>query len=214
MATDELNLVADIPIENATLEGELALPPDFGGVVVFAHGSGSSRYSPRNNFVAEIVRKRGVGTLLFDLLTEAEDRDQENRFDIPLLTDRLVEATSWVQDHHAVGADTPIGYFGASTGAAAALRGAARAETDVDAVVSRGGRVDLADDAIDDVTVPTLLIVGGDDESVLERNRAVSDDLSDAELRVVEGTGHLFEGEGELESVAAHAADWFRTHLG
>ncbi|WP_265108479.1 dienelactone hydrolase family protein [Halosolutus halophilus] len=215
MAIDELHTVADIPVGDATLEGELAVPADAGGLVVFAHGSGSSRHSPRNNFVAETLRKRGLGTLLFDLLTEEEDRYRENRFDIPLLTDRLVATTTWARNRSQIGDDTSIGYFGSSTGAAAALRGAARPETDVDAVVSRGGRVDMAEDAIDDVTASTLLIVGGEDESVLELNRAVHDALSCQKgLRVIEGAGHLFEGEGELEAVADHAADWFTTHLG
>lgn len=214
MAIDEIRTVTEIPVDDVTLEGELAIPADAAGLVVFAHGSGSSRHSPRNNFVAETLRKRGIGTLLFDLLTEAEDRHRENRFDIPLLTDRLVAATTWVRGWGEIGDETPIGYFGASTGAAAALRGAARPETDVDAVVSRGGRVDMAEDATDDVTVPVLLVVGGADESVLELNRTASDTLAgEAELRVVEGAGHLFEGEGELETVAEHAADWFATHL-
>ncbi|WP_247002377.1 dienelactone hydrolase family protein [Halosolutus gelatinilyticus] len=214
MAIDETQTVTEIAVDDVTLEGELVVPADAGGLVVFAHGSGSSRHSPRNNFVAETLRKRGLGTLLFDLLTEDEDRHRENRFDIPLLTDRLVAATAWARDRNDLSADLPIGYFGASTGAAAALRGAARSETDVDAVVSRGGRVDMAEDAIGDVTAATLFIVGGEDDSVLELNREVYDALScEKDLRVIEGAGHLFQGEGELEAVADHAADWFATHL-
>lgn len=219
----DTSLVTDIPLEDATLEGELVVPGGASGLVVFAHGSGSSRHSPRNNFVAETVRERGLGTLLFDLLTEPEDRDRENRFDIPLLTDRLVATTAWVRDHPAVETDS-IGYFGSSTGAAAALRAAARSETSIDAVVSRGGRVDLASEVVGGegtredggtVDAPTLLVVGGEDESVLALNREVYDALScERELQVVEGAGHLFEGEGELEAVADHAADWFATHLG
>lgn len=232
MAADESTLVTDIPLADATLEGELAVPVEPDGLVVFAHGSGSSRHSPRNNYVARTLRERGLATLLFDLLTEEEDRHRENRFDIPLLTDRLVGTTEWVLDRPEVEGETDsIGYFGSSTGAAAALRGAARPETDVDAVVSRGGRVDMASDVGGGgasatpreaggtdpvgVTAPTLLIVGGEDEDVLELNREVDDALScERELHVVEGAGHLFEGEGELEEVARHAADWFATHLG
>ncbi len=161
MAIDELHTVTEIPVGEVTLEGELAVPADAGGLVIFAHGSGSSRHSPRNNFVAETLRKRGLATLLFDLLTETEDQRRENRFDIPLLTDRLVGTTAWARDRSEIDDQTPIGYFGSSTGAAAALRGAARSETDIDAVVSRGGRVDLAEAVIDDVASPTLLIVGG-----------------------------------------------------
>lgn len=213
MAIDEANIVTDIPLEDVTLEGALAVPADPIGMVVFAHGSGSSRHSPRNNFVAETLRDQGLGTFLFDLLTEEEDRYRENRFDIPLLTDRLVETTAWLRDRPEMNTES-VGYFGSSTGAAAALRGAARSETTIDAVVSRGGRVDLAAEVIDDVTSPTLLIVGGEDESVLQVNREVSEALPGTqELRIVEGAGHLFEGPGELEKVADHAAEWFTTHL-
>lgn len=213
METDETNIVTDIPVEGATLEGELVVPTDLAGLVIFAHGSGSSRHSPRNNFVAETLRERGLGTLLFDLLTEGEDQNRENRFDIPLLTNRLVAATEWVRDRPET-CDHSIGYFGASTGAAAALRGAAQTDTGIDAVVSRGGRVDMAAEVVDDVTAPTLLIVGSNDESVLELNQEIHDALSgDRDLRIVEGAGHLFEGPGELEEVADHAADWFSMYL-
>ncbi|WP_306052927.1 dienelactone hydrolase family protein [Natronococcus wangiae] len=215
MTTGGTHTVTEIPVGDATLEGELAVPADASGLVVFAHGSGSSRHSPRNNAVAETLRERGLGTLLFDLLTEAEDRNRENRFDIPLLTDRLVAATTWARERPEIGDAYPIGYFGASTGAAAAIRGAARSETDVGAVVSRGGRVDMASEVLDELASPTLLIVGGEDESVLGLNREVYEAIScDADLRIVEGAGHLFEGPGELEEVSDHAADWFTTHLG
>ncbi len=198
-----------IPVDDVTLDGMLAMPPDAPGVVVFAHGSGSSRHSPRNNFVAEVIRDRGLGTLLFDLLTEAEDQYRENRFDIPLLTDRLVAATEWLWEQ-ADTRDTNVGYFGSSTGAASALRAATRLQDDIDAVVSRGGRVDLASEALDEVGAPTLFIVGGNDTQVLERNRDALDRLScEHDLHVVAGAGHLFEGEGELEEVAEVAADWF-----
>ncbi|WP_222919881.1 dienelactone hydrolase family protein [Natrinema sp. SYSU A 869] len=213
MASDGIQTVTDIALEDVTLEGELIVPPESSGLVVFAHGSGSSRHSPRNNFVAETLRERGLGTLLFDLLTEAEDRHRENRFDIPLLTDRLVATTEWVREQPETSTHS-IGYFGSSTGAAAALRSAARPETTIDAVVSRGGRVDMAADVVDDVTAPTLLVVGGDDESVRTVNREVYEALAvERDLRIIEGAGHLFEGEGELEAVADHAADWFTTHL-
>lgn len=213
MATDGSHTVTEIPVKDVALEGELSVPSESTGLVLFAHGSGSSRHSPRNNFVAETLREHGLGTLLFDLLTEAEDQNRENRFDIPLLTDRLVETTEWVRDRPET-SDHSIGYFGASTGAAAALRGAAQPMTEIDAVVSRGGRVDMAIEAVDDVTAPTLLIVGGEDESVLELNREVHDALSsEKDLRVVDGAGHLFEGPGELEAVADYAADWFTGHL-
>ncbi|WP_226481169.1 dienelactone hydrolase family protein [Natrinema amylolyticum] len=213
MASDGIQTETDIALEDVTLEGELVVPPESSGLVVFAHGSGSSRHSPRNNFVAETLRERGLGTLLFDLLTEAEVRHRENRFDIPLLTDRLVATTEWVRERPATSTHS-IGYFGASTGAAAALRGAARPETTIDAVVSRGGRVDMAADVVDEVTAPTLLVVGGEDESIRKLNREIYEALAvERDLRIVEGAGHLFEGEGELEAVADHAADWFTTHL-
>lgn len=212
MPADSERLVS-VPVDDVELEGRLAVPPAANGLVVFAHGSGSSRMSPRNNFVADVIRERGLGTLLFDLLTETEDEVRENRFDVPLLTDRLVAVTEWVQGRDDT-RDSPVGYFGSSTGAAAALRAAARPTVDVDAVVSRGGRVDLASDVFEDVRTPTLLIVGGADTDVLERNREAVDQLSaETELFVVEGAGHLFEAEGELETVADAAADWFAEYL-
>ncbi|MFD1562295.1 dienelactone hydrolase family protein [Haloarchaeobius amylolyticus] len=208
----ESNLVS-IPVDDVELEGELIVPEGASGLVVFAHGSGSSRKSPRNNYVADVIRERGLGTLLFDLLTEAEDQTRENRFDIPLLTDRLVAVTEWLRDRPET-ASLRYGYFGSSTGAASALRGAACDTTDIDAVVSRGGRVDLASPVLEDVTAPVLLIVGGNDTQVLDLNRDAADALTcETELHVVEGAGHLFEGPGQLEEVAEVAADWFETHL-
>jgi alpha-beta hydrolase superfamily lysophospholipase len=201
-----------VPVDGVELEGMLEVPPEATGLVVFAHGSGSSRKSPRNNYVAEVIRERGLGTLLFDLLTEEEDRTRENRFDIPVLTDRLVAVTEWVRDRDDT-RDLNVGYFGSSTGAASALRAAARLG-DVDAVVSRGGRVDMASEVLDDVGAPTLFVVGGADTQVLELNRDAFDRLDcERDLHVVEGAGHLFEGEGELEEVAAVAADWFEDAL-
>ncbi|MFB6170868.1 MAG: dienelactone hydrolase family protein [Haloarculaceae archaeon] len=202
-----------IPADGVELDGDLTVPPDASGLVVFAHGSGSSRKSPRNTFVADELDGRGLGTLLFDLLTETEDRDRANRFDIPLLTDRLLAATDWVADDAAT-AVLPPGYFGASTGAAAALRAAARRGDDVGAVVSRGGRVDMAEEALPQVTAPSLFVVGSEDTDVLELNREAYDRLTcEKELAVVEGAGHLFEGPGQLETVADLAGDWFVDHL-
>ena len=206
------NLVS-IPVDEVVLEGMLEIPERSTGLVVFAHGSGSSRKSPRNNFVAEVIRERGLGTLLFDLLTEEEDQIRDNRFDIPLLTTRLVAVTEWLRDRDDT-ADLNVGYFGSSTGAASALRAAAHRGDDIGAVVSRGGRVDMAEERLDEVRAPTLFIVGGADTQVLELNREAYDRLScEKELHVVSGAGHLFEGEGELEEVADVAADWFAETL-
>ncbi|MFB6096533.1 MAG: dienelactone hydrolase family protein [Haloferacaceae archaeon] len=206
--------VFDIPVDGVELEGELLVPEGAAGLVVFAHGSGSSRKSPRNTAVAEHLRERGLGTLLFDLLTEAEDRDRQNRFDVPRLTDRLVGVTDWaIQRPEAQ--DLDVGYFGASTGAAAALRGAVRRDSLVEAVVSRGGRVDMAADALEEVRAACLFVVGGEDEQVLALNQRAYDRLQcEKELRVIEGAGHLFEGPGELEAVAELAGEWFDGHLG
>ena len=206
------NLVS-IPVDGIELEGELIIPDGAAGLVVFAHGSGSSRKSPRNTFVAEVLRAHGLGTLLFDLLTEAEDRTYETRFDIDLLTTRLLTATEWLRERE----DTRtanIGYFGSSTGAAAALRAAAKQGEDVGAVVSRGGRVDLAAEQLSAVSAPTLFVVGGDDPQVLDLNREGLAELTcTKELEVIQGAGHLFEGPGQLETVADLAADWFERHL-
>ena len=205
--------VVYISAGDVDLEGELCVPEAAHGLVVFAHGSGSSRHSPRNNYVAEVLRDRGLATLLFDLLTEREDQSRENRFDIPLLTDRLVAATDWVTARDEAGSH-PLGYFGSSTGAAAALRAAARFGDEVDAVVSRGGRVDMASDQLDAVRAATLFVVGGADTQVLELNREAFERLDcEKELEVIEGAGHLFDGPGELEAVAERAADWFASHL-
>lgn len=205
--------VLSIPVDDVDLEGELIVPQAASGLVVFAHGSGSSRHSPRNNFVAETLREEGLATLLFDLLTEAEDQRRENRFDIPLLTDRLVGVTEWVWERNDT-AGLSIGYFGSSTGAAAALHGAERLDPNIDSVVSRGGRVDLAAEVLGEISAPTLFIVGENDEPVLNANRDAYEDLTcEKDLHVVDGAGHLFEGPGELEEVADVAADWFVEHL-
>ncbi len=205
--------IVTVTVDDVELEGDLRVPEGATGLVLFAHGSGSSRHSPRNNFVAERVRDRGVGTLLFDLLTEAEDETYETRFDISLLTDRLVGATEWVRRRPRT-ADLQLGYFGSSTGSAAALRAAARPETDVGAVVSRGGRVDLAADVLDRVSAATLFIVGGNDHPVLEWNRDAYEQLTgERSLEVIEGASHLFEEPGALEAVAEHAGTWFERTL-
>jgi putative phosphoribosyl transferase len=195
------------------LPGDLRLPPSPGGLVLFAHGSGSSRLSPRNVQVAVALVTRGFGTLLFDLLGEAEAADRRRVFDIPLLAERLVAATRWAQGQDDL-ASLPIGYFGASTGAAAALCAAADLGEQISALVSRGGRPDLAADRLPEVTAPTLLIVGGADHGVIELNEQAHALLRcPAELVVVPGATHLFEEPGALEQVAEHAADWFALHL-
>ena len=196
------------------LEGELILPPSAKGVVLFAHGSGSSRFSPRNTYVAEVLQQRSIATLLFDLLTRAEDQVYETRFDIALLTERLLAATEWLQKKPDT-KNLSIGYFGASTGAAAALQAAAKMGDKISAVVSRGGRPDLAGAvALRQVTAPTLLIVGGDDYGVIELNQQ-ADALMNCEkkLTLVPGATHLFEEPGTLQQAARNAADWFAQHL-
>lgn len=205
--------LVQIPADGVTLEGALAIPAEAEGVVLFAHGSGSSRHSPRNNFVARVLRAAGVGTLLFDLLTEKEDRIYETRFDIDLLTHRLIAATRWFTEQPP-SRGLAVGYFGSSTGAASALRAAAELGPVVGAVVSRGGRPDLAGRALPHVQAPTLLIVGGDDLPVIDLNRQAYDRMKgERELKIVPGATHLFEEPGALEEVAQMAADWFQRHL-
>ncbi|MBI5105466.1 MAG: dienelactone hydrolase family protein [Solirubrobacterales bacterium] len=195
------------------LAGELAAPGSALGVVAFAHGSGSSRRSPRNRAVAAALREAGIATLLFDLLRPQEEADRANVFDIPLLASRLVGATRWLRHQHDT-RDLPLGYFGASTGAAAALVAAAEAGADVRAVVARGGRPDLAGPSLPDVVTPTLLIVGGADPAVLDLNREALEQLTcPAELAVVPGATHLFEEPGTLDDVARLAIGWFTRHL-
>lgn len=203
----------DVCIPPVGLEGTLVLPAVPRSVVLFAHGSGSSRQSPRNARVAGALHELGLGTLLFDLLTEHEAADRRKVFDIPLLADRLLLATRWLgEQKHA--ADLALGYFGASTGAAAALVAAAESEREIGAVVSRGGRPDLAADALARVRAPTLLIVGGRDTTVLELNRAAHSELRcEKELAVVRGATHLFEEPGALEEVTQLAGRWFADHL-
>ena len=214
MHAAERSTKSSVPIQaiGATLPGTLEITTSDAGLVLFAHGSGSSRHSPRNQFVARELRHAGFATLLFDLLTEEEADDRRNVFDIPFLAERLLAATRWATTDPRT-ASLPAGYFGASTGAAAALVAAAR-EPDVRAVVSRGGRPDLAGALLERVTAPTLLIVGGEDSHVLELNRQALGMLRcTRELAVVPGATHLFEEPGTLEQAARHAARWFVHHL-
>jgi putative phosphoribosyl transferase len=202
------------PVE---LEGILDIPEGAQGIVLFAHGSGSGRHSPRNRYVAEVLRKAGLATLLVDLLTPEEEevdlRTRHLRFDIGLLADRLSGATDWLAQHPNT-QDLPVGYFGASTGAGAALVAAAEHPEAAGAVVSRGGRPDLAGALLSRVAAPTLLIVGGEDEPVIGMNReALAQLRSEKEIEVLPGATHLFEEPGKLEEVARLATDWFRRHL-
>jgi putative phosphoribosyl transferase len=203
----------EVAAGGAVLGGHLTVPEDARGVVVFAHGSGSSRHSPRNRFVADGLNRAGLGTLLFDLLTEEEESDRRNVFGTGLLARRLADATGWLHGRPEVAA-LPVGYFGASTGAAAALWASTEPGTDIAAVVSRGGRPDLAEPRLPRVTAPTLLIVGGDDDVVLALNRQAEAQLTcEDDLAVVPGATHLFAEPGALEEVTEQAADWFTAHM-
>jgi len=204
----------EIHLDGVTLPGSMGIPPGARGIVIFAHGSGSSRLSPRNTFVADVLREGEIGTLLFDLLTPEEDRVYETRFDIDLLTKRLVRVTRWLMQRPEA-QRLNIGYFGASTGSASALRAAAELGPTIHAVVSRGGRSDLAMEALSRVRAATLLIVGGNDPVVVELNQqAFAGITAPKRLEVVPGATHLFEEPGALEEVARLATDWFRQFLG
>ena len=209
-----LEQLVHIPSDSIHIEGMLELPENAQGIVLFAHGSGSSRHSPRNNYVARVLREAGVGTLLMDLLTQQEDMNYETRFDIPLLTHRLLDATRWI-GHEPVTQNLPAGYFGASTGAAAALQAAAQSPHNIAAVVSRGGRPDLAGAAaLGKVRAPTLLLVGGFDDVVIELNQSAYDLLNCQKVfTIIPGATHLFEEPGTLEQVAHQAAAWFKKYL-
>lgn len=208
------SMLVHIAAGRATVEGMLDIPDGAVGLVLFAHGSGSSRHSPRNNYVAGVLRAAGVGTLLMDLLTPEEDRDYSRRFDIGLLTQRLLDAARWVGAQEATRA-LPLGFFGASTGAAAALEAAAALGDTARAVVSRGGRPDLASEqALQKVGAPTLLLVGGYDDGVIDLNQLAYDQLRcRKEMVIVPGATHLFEEPGTLEAVATRAAGWFAEYL-
>ncbi len=203
-----------IPAGEAELDGELILPESAKGVVLFAHGSGSSRFSPRNTYVAKVLQQHGIGTLLFDLLTRKEDENYETRFDIALLTRRLLAATKWLQANPET-QTLNLGYFGASTGAAAALQAAAEMQHKIAAVVSRGGRPDLAGEfALSRATAPTLLIVGSADYGVIELNQQAYALMNcPKDLTLINGATHLFEEAGTLQQVASDAAEWFARYL-
>ena len=208
----------EVQLKELTLAGDLTLPEGAGGVVAFAHGSGSSRRSPRNRYVAGVFNEAGLGTLLFDLLTEQEEAVDavtlHLRFDIPLLAGRLTETIDWMREQQQT-SDLPIGLFGASTGAAAALIAAARRPDIVRAVVSRGGRPDLAADTLPSVHAPTLLIVGSLDTAVIQMNEDAAARLTcEKQIEIVPGATHLFEEPGTLERVAELASDWFTAKLG
>ncbi|WP_299987666.1 dienelactone hydrolase family protein [uncultured Pontibacter sp.] len=214
MANFIFNDSVQIEAGSVRLIGDLAVPENAKGLVIFSHGSGSSRLSSRNRFVADHLQRSRFATLLFDLLTEEEDQRQENRFDIQLLTTRLIDAVNWVQ-HQEHAQNLRIGLFGASTGAASAISAAAALGADIiGAVVSRGGRPDLANEVLPDVQTPTLLIVGGLDEEVLELNKRAQDQmLCLKDLEIVPDATHLFEEPGALEMAAQLATDWFRKYL-
>jgi putative phosphoribosyl transferase len=206
-----------IPVDNITVEGILTLPQEAKVIVVFAHGSGSSRFSSRNQYVAKMFNAKKIGTLLFDLLTAQEESvdelTAEYRFNIGLLSQRLIGATQWLRSDPKM-KQFKLGYFGASTGAAAALIAAAKLSDAVAAVVSRGGRPDLAGDYLSKVKAPTLLLVGGEDSEVIELNReAMSQMTAKKEIVIVPGATHLFKEPGALEKVAKHSIEWFQRYL-
>jgi pimeloyl-ACP methyl ester carboxylesterase len=215
MSTNDMEHAVAIPSDRVALEGVLTVPPKRRGVVVFSHGSGSGRNSPRNRFVASEFQRQRMATLLLDLLTESEDAVYERRFDIDLLTRRLGDAARFVRGHPVIG-ELPTGLFGASTGAASALRLAAAMPGEIAAVVSRGGRPDLTGvEVLGLVRAPTLLIVGGSDHGVIQLNEMARDALTSCErqLVIVPGATHLFEESGTLQEVARLATDWFARHF-
>ena len=217
MTPPQIHHIVEQPVtvtgENIALDGFLGIPPRATGIVLFAHGSGSGRFSPRNRFVAQHLQQGGIATLLIDLLLTDEAEDRGNVFDIDLLADRVLMASAWLRD----GARTkqlPLGYFGASTGAGAALQAAARAPFPVGAIVSRGGRPDLAEPYLPQVTAPTLLLIGAYDEPVIEMNQAAYRLLRcPKQLTIIPGATHLFEEPGTLEQVAEQALRWFQQHF-
>ena len=206
-----------IPVGNVVVVGDLTVPVGASGVVLFAHGSGSSRFSTRNRYVAKVFNNQKIATLLFDLLTDEEDQEDietgEYRFNIPLLAERLIGATEWLKKDQQT-KNCPFGYFGASTGAAAALIAAAKLPNEIATVVSRGGRPDLAAEYLPKVKAPTLLLVGGLDTEVIELNKQAMAEMSaEKKLVIIPGATHLFEEPGKLEEVAKISADWFLRHL-
>lgn len=207
------NLEIDIPLSTVILKGDLVIPENAIGLVVFSHGSGSSRFSSRNKMVAELLQHNTIATFLFDLLSEKEDQIYENRFNIDLLTSRLIEATQWLMENKNA-KDLPVGFFGASTGAASALRAAAYFGKSVKAVVLRGGRPDMAITELPMVTAPTLLIVGGEDIPVIGMNKMAFNELQSVkEMKIISGATHLFEEPGKLLEVADLAIAWYKRYL-
>ncbi len=210
--TQRSDTTVEITLDSLTLDGTLTVPDGASGIVVFAHGSGSSRHRPQNTRLAERLRSRGLGTLLLDLLTISEDQNQANQFDIELLTSRLAGTVSWLRERE-IDREQSVGLFGSVTGAAAALRVAAGSD-EIGAVVSRDGRVDMASDALAAVECPTLLIVDEADRELLKLNRAAYEQLAcRKQLYTVPGSDHQFEREDDLEAVAEVTADWFATEL-
>lgn len=202
-----------IELEDLSLPANLVVPPNASGLVIFSHGSGSSRLSTRNNYVASVLNDHDLGTLLFDLLTEKEDLIYENRFNIDLLTERLVGVTHQLKKLRET-ADLNFGFFGASTGAASALRAAAQLQNEIKAVVSRGGRVDMAQESLKQIKAATLFLVGERDEVVLQLNQTAFSQLQGVrEMKIIPGATHLFEEEGALEEVAELSTDWFKNYL-
>lgn len=213
MIINQYNKLVNISIENVNLQGQLTIPEHASSLVIFSHGSGSGRLSPRNNFVANILHENGIGTFLLDLLTKEEDEIYSNRFNIDLLTERLIVATKFLSTFTQTSV-LDFGYFGASTGAASALRAAAELHTLIHSVVSRGGRPDLAMNVLSMVKAPTLLIVGELDTTVLELNKKAYEKLEcTKKLKVIKGATHLFEEPGTLEMAAKIATEWFSKTL-
>jgi len=217
LTTSSFSSTQKIPIENIVVEGDLTLPSNTQGMVVFVHGSGSSRLSPRNQYVAQKFNQASIATLLFDLLTPNEEKidvlTAEYRFNIDLLTNRLIGATQWLQNKPQT-KKLKLGYFGASTGAAAALIAATKLSDTVTAIVSRGGRPDLAGAYLSQVKAPTLLLVGGWDEEVIELNRQAQNQMTNQNgLTIIPNATHLFEEPGKLEEVAKYATEWFKRFL-
>ena len=199
--------------DDVDLKGNLNIPKKSKALVIFSHGSGSSRFSSRNRFVAQLLNKQNIATLLTDLLTEEEDKNFENRFDIELLTERLVKVTNYVSQILDF-KDLKVGYFGASTGAASAVKAATQLKNKIHAVVSRGGRPDLAGDSLSELVVPTLFLIGSLDTQVIKLNNQAFNKLKcEKEIQIIEGASHLFEEPGKLNEVAQYAIDWFQKHL-
>ena len=210
MENKEINIHVS---DDVDLKGNLNIPKKPKAFVIFSHGSGSSRFSSRNRFVAQLLNKQNIATLLTDLLTEEEDKNFENRFDIELLTERLVKVTNYVIQISDL-KDLKVGYFGASTGAASAVKAAAQLKDTIQAIVSRGGRPDLAGDSLSEIVVPTLFLVGSLDRQVIKLNNQAFNKLKcEKEIQIIEGASHLFEEPGKLNEVAQIAIEWFEKHL-